>query len=573
MADPSYGPTNIARDSIQGMTIPKKGKDITKFLEDIEELIKDGNESITDEEKVWAEYLRKEKTLQDTQKKLDNLQLKYNSPAIYKMKSKMTKTYDKYLANGQWFKSSLKAFIGLGKKAGSLLMDILKFIFLMAIFDPKGKFLKSILHFILGMVKWFAKILGEYLPAIIATMVDLIFNVLPPILKDIVSSLSDIIYDMFTEMMKKMPDGPMKSVMGFIQSGFGKDGIVTKFFTMLADWFPQILILLGALKVMSVIMPILNAAWALGEILVGALASIMGVYNTVMMIAEATGMGFAASLWALIVPMLVAAAPILLVVLAIVALIAIFVLLWKYAEKISDFFDGLIDRFKNMSSWMKGLIKVLAMVFLPITIFIASIYAIAKLFKSFKKIGVGNTFKAIGAGVMNLAKGAKDFISSGINNAWDSVKNSGVGKAVGGAINSVINIGKDLWDGLMNSSFGKWLSATLDRLILQFHSFMQHPLGGGDANKTAFVSYYEMQYKMDQKDAEKLYEKMASTVIAGTNQTALQKWIQDVRESTKVGGIEGNETVVKAIDALIEVAKKPPQISKSLNVSEYRLKQ
>ena len=84
------------------------------------------------------------------------------------------------------------------------------------------------------------------------------------------------------------------------------------------------------------------------------------------------------------------------IALAIAALIAELVAIWVYAEEISDFFDSLWEKFKKLGIVGKTLITIFLA---PFAIFIgpliATLIILSKLFKSFKKIGVAATFKAI----------------------------------------------------------------------------------------------------------------------------------------------------------------------------------
>lgn len=506
-------------EKIQGITIPTKKKDISKVLEDLDDLVRQGVE-LSYDEKWWYEKEKKNKKLEEQEKAIANLQMKYNTPLIYKMRQKMTKTYDKYLANGQWFKESMKMFKSMGQKAGNWLMDILKIIFLLAIFDPKGKFLNSIVDFILKMVIWFVDILIKFLPKIIKIMIFLITDVIPKVLKKIVNVISDYIYKVMGEWTDSLPEGPMKNIMNWIREGFGEKGIIREFFSTLAGWFPQFLILLAGLKAMSIIMPILNAAYTAGKLIVGAYTAIMEGINLVMMVSEATGMGFAASLWALVAPMIAAALPIILVVAAIVALIAIFYLLYKHWDKVKEFFSWLGEKISVGVKWLWDKIKIGAELFykfnLPLRIFVAGIKGLINMFKSFKKIGIGATFKAMGEGVKNLAKGAKDFMSSKISEVWTGIKNL-VKSAWEGAKNvgnTVINFGKDLWDSLLNSSFGKWITKVLDTLSLDFHQFLAHPFGYADKNMGAWIGYQQLTGQTQghtQKELEDIYSKMSDT--------------------------------------------------------------
>ena len=125
----------------------------------------------------------------------------------------------------------------------------------------------------------------------------------------------------------------------------------------------------------------------LGEILFPILAdigtTISVMFNTVIMPALAE---LATALGAVL-------APILPIVLVIAAVTAGLVLLYKHSDEVVDFFDNLGQKFKNLGNKTKLLIVITAAIFFPITALIATIYGLAKLFKSIKKIGFEKTMK------------------------------------------------------------------------------------------------------------------------------------------------------------------------------------
>jgi hypothetical protein len=387
-------------------------------------------------------------------------------------------------------------------------------------------------------------------------MIFIITDVIPKVLKKIVVALSEIIYKMFDDITKKMPEGPLKSTMQFIQKGFGEDGILTKFFSKLADWFPGFIVMLAVVTALGKLVPILKA--------VGSLISFIASPKAVMFISKILWpliSGILTVLWTglvnlttmVIVPLITFIGSLLLAVWPIIAIGAALFLLWKYAEKISDFFDGLIDRFKKMSGWMKTLVVVLSIIAAPITLFIASIYAIVKLFKSFKKIGVANTFKAMGKGIVNMAKGAKEWASSKIGAVgdWLTEKSKKARENIGAGINWVAGIATKLkeaiievWQKYILTAFSGWFES----LQYQFYQFLERASHGfiGHKEESSAIAFYRSK-GLSEPEAEEQFKKISA------NSASKEAFYQMV---AKVTGVplnqiaEGNDQIVKAIDAL-----------------------
>jgi hypothetical protein len=343
-----------------------------------------------------------------------------------KIKEKLNKVYEKYVANGLIFKKALEGFKDLAERAGSWLGDILKFLFVMALFDPKGKFLGSIINFLIKMVVMFVNILAKYIPILIKTIINLVVDVFPPLLKQIVNGIFDALWGMFDAWIKEFPkDSILGKIMTFVRDLFGPDSILRQFFIGLAELSPLIIAAIVAF---------------------GIIGKLMALYT--MLTAAAAVVGW----------------PIL-------AVVAALVLLWIYADKVAKFLESIWEWFKEINIVGKILIGVLALIFYPITLIIIGVYALVKLFQSIKKIGFAKTveliWKSIKKGIDFVWKWLKK-IKDGFNNAVikpilnfiEKVKSigsflfgGGAWKTVKGAASSAID---SIWNWIQTSVIPVW---------------------------------------------------------------------------------------------------------------------
>ena len=94
--------------------------------------------------------------------------------------------------------------------------------------------------------------------------------------------------------------------------------------------------------------------------------------------------------------------PIGLIILAIIAVLAALYAIWKNASKISDWFDGLYEKFTKLGPKGKALVIALGLLLFPLTMIVLIVVGIAKLFKSIQEKGFVQTLKDIGAWFVNL---------------------------------------------------------------------------------------------------------------------------------------------------------------------------
>lgn len=205
--------------------------------------------------KDQKEKIKQYETQQDLLEKQDDIKKileSANKPKMLKLQEKLTESYHKFIVKNKWFEKSIKFFESMSKKAGNWLIDILKAVLLLAIFDPKGKFLNSIIDFILKMVVNLINFLMKYLPVIVNRMVFLIEEVIPKVLKKIISVIFPLIGSIFKDIAKKFPEGSViRQIFTWIGEAFDKNGVLYKFFSFLAENFKYIVLILGALAILQ----------------------------------------------------------------------------------------------------------------------------------------------------------------------------------------------------------------------------------------------------------------------------------------------------------------------------------
>ena len=268
----------------EGLFIPRLGQGaiLGKFLEDTIVTIKDYVENIKEAyQNSKTREESKEKKEAGFNKGITNIVNSWAKPKYLKIKEKLLTVYDKYIINGQFFKHALKAFNSLAERATSWFFDLLKILFFFAIFDPKGKFLSSIVKFIINMVVWFVKILTKYIPIIIKTIIYLVTEVIPPLLKMVVNSIFDALYTMFDTWAKQFPEESiLRQIVETVRDIFGKDSPLRQFLLLLAGLFPVIFAGMGVLALYTKLLPLFGflkvAFIAIKGALIG-LASTLGI--------------------------------------------------------------------------------------------------------------------------------------------------------------------------------------------------------------------------------------------------------------------------------------------------------
>ena len=261
-------------------------------------------------------------------------------PKYRKTQTKLSKVYDKYIFNNKLIDIVIKGFKGLLDASSGWFFKLLKFLFLIAIFDPKGKFLKSILGFILNMVKWFLDLATQYLPDIISTIIDLVVDIFPPLLEQIINTLADSFYNMFYTWAQKFPEESfMRNLLEGIADLFGEEGVLVNFLSKIAEYSPYIVAILGALAAISTISPLFLALKVLLlDIIWPAITLIYGILKLVVV-------NFVWPIITLIATIL--GLPAWLVAAIIAAVIALGTIIYIYWEDIKKFVLNVIDKIKE----------------------------------------------------------------------------------------------------------------------------------------------------------------------------------------------------------------------------------
>ena len=239
------------------------------------------------------------------------------------IKKKLSKYYQKWFLQKDFLKMIGGFFKKLIDRAGGWLMDLLKMLFLLAIFDPKGKFLNSIMNFLIGILETVLRTIINWLPAIAKRMWNLFWDELVP------------------------GFGRLGKMIGDTLSG--KDSLLGSILEKVGKAVP---VLIGVLGVVSKLWPVLSfLATALWGAITAATAGTVGFTAT------------ASAIWS-------AVWPVLAVIAAIVALVAVLYLVWKYWDVIKQFFADLWRMFTEASAGIQaivvGLIAVLIALLMPV---------------------------------------------------------------------------------------------------------------------------------------------------------------------------------------------------------------
>lgn len=222
-----------------GMLIPQNldAKQKEQLLENFDELIdyvSEGNRVRLEELKATEDTKERIKQENERKEKADEQLRKILTPktSIGKMQEKLTKTYHKWLVKKNFFKNVGNWLKTLAENAGGWLMNLLKLLFVLAIFDPKGVFLKSILNFITKMVVQFINIIIERLPGIIKTMWNIFWDVLVPGFANMGKAIGEAI--------------------------FGADSILSKIFEAIGGLIPIVVVAMGLFTKLSAVLATLG---------------------------------------------------------------------------------------------------------------------------------------------------------------------------------------------------------------------------------------------------------------------------------------------------------------------------
>jgi len=179
--------------------------------------------------RINEEYNKRSEMIADLQKRgeLSPTQRRY-----MEMRNKLTKHYDKWLIKNKFFQKVNDSLKSMVAGAGNWLFKILTLLFALALFDPKGKFLKSILTFITKMATWLIRTIIDMLPQVLSTMWSLFWDVLVPGIADMGKAIGEAL--------------------------FGKDTVLAKIFGVLGGILPIVVVGIGLFTKLSAVLSALG---------------------------------------------------------------------------------------------------------------------------------------------------------------------------------------------------------------------------------------------------------------------------------------------------------------------------
>lgn len=318
-----------------------QGEGVALSSEEMQALIKDTHEQL----EIQKARAKAEAKIQSKLEQQAEAFLMLNKPSLIQAQVKSIKYWDKFVVKNKFFEKTLDLLKQGLAKAGSFLMDLLKSVLFLAIFDPKGKMAVAIINMLTKVFLFVIDLLVKLIPRIL----DAIFIALPNIAKTL--------WNAFWKISNKIGDAIIKIIiMGLerLQKEFGD----LPFFSAIIDFFksigPDVKEFIGAL------------------ILFGGILAKFKMLGTVI------------SLIGKVLSLL--SSPAFAVVAAIGSLVALFV----YAEEVVAWFESTFQKlwnwFESSSEWVKILVSAIAGLLGPITLAIAGIYALTKLFKFFKEV-------------------------------------------------------------------------------------------------------------------------------------------------------------------------------------------
>lgn len=341
-----------------------------------------------------------------------------------KMKEKLSIAYDKWIVKGKFFKKALGSLRSIASRGGFWFFRLLKLLFLLAIFDPKGKFLSSILRFLTKILVWVIRIIAKNLPTLIMTMVKLVTEIIPALLKEVINAVFQALSDMFINWAKRIEkESPfLAKVLRFIGELFGKDGLLRKFFVAIAGAFPIIFAIMGVIAIGAKLLgPIMLLAKVLKFLIFKAIIPFFGALK-------------ALALFLLANP----------IVAVIAGIIIAFIAILKWGDKIQKWIDDTFGKDSIFSTVFRFIHSVVKTVWK----FIKSVFgAFITFFKDIKRVGLGKALLNLGK---NLLKAIWGLVKGLAKALWGLVK--GIGKAIWGGI-------KSLGKSIAGWAKGKWAEA------------------------------------------------------------------------------------------------------------------
>jgi len=154
-----------------------------------------------------------------------------------KLKNKATTYLNKFLVKKKWLQNVGKSLKTMAQNAGSWIMQLLKFIFVMALFPG---LMTTIINIVTNVVTSIINFITPWIPIIAKRMIKIITETLPNALKTAIGK----IFPAIGRMLKAWADELKENSPFFgwavekVSELFGKDGMLTNFFKGLAGLTP-----------------------------------------------------------------------------------------------------------------------------------------------------------------------------------------------------------------------------------------------------------------------------------------------------------------------------------------------
>lgn len=328
-------------------------------LEELKTMAELAGDQYKQEQEALKLQKDKEKKEEKVYSKLEQMAEAYvlqNKPTLVKMNILAIKYWNKFVVKNKFFQNAIDLLKKSIASAGSWLWDALKGLLFLALFDPKGTLMTSLINMITRVVVWMIDLLSRLFPRIL----DAIFIALPNILMALYRAflvvsekIGQVFFDIISKFLERLEiSSPLKNIGENAKLATG-----------------SLLVMSGILYKMGMLVPILKSL------------------QTALIFTGKGILSLASFLWTALAPFL----PIILaVIVAIGALIAIFI----YAEKIVKFFEDMwkafFDWFDQLGIFGKivigGLIIAVGLLIWPLTLAITLIYGLAKAFKFLKEV-------------------------------------------------------------------------------------------------------------------------------------------------------------------------------------------
>jgi hypothetical protein len=368
------------------------------------------------EKREEKESLEQEK-VNDRISKLTERFLLANQPAQIKMQIKAQKYWDKFVVKNKFFSKALDLLKQGLKGAGNFLVDLLKGLLFLSLFDPKGELAASLINMLVNVFTFAIDILAKMVPRIMDALfvaVPKIANALWEAFKKISAKIGQVVFEAFAKIFERI----------------GKEFDIP-FLKDIANWLreinPQVKTFVGTLILLSgilakfgVLLPILKFLGPLFFSISKNEEGVRKVSGLIPKIFSWLSKGIAA-LWGVLTPLLPMLIPILAIAAAIASLVAVFI----YAEEIVTFFEGLWKKFwkwfEGLGTTMKIIVGILAALTAPISGFILLIYGLAKAFQFLKNLDWEKVWEETKKGFSKLWKNLNKWFEKKIKDTFKMI--------------------------------------------------------------------------------------------------------------------------------------------------------